>query len=934
MNKVFCFVTCLLVFIFELSAQETPPIEIFSPKDYGAENQNWGISQAKDKNIYIANNKGLLEYNGAAWKLYDSPNETIMRSVNVIDDIIYTGCYREFGYWKRNDLGSLNYTSLSQRLNISFLDDEEVWNIIEFDEWVLFQSLKRIYIYNVKEDTYSIIDSKTTIYKIFKVNESIYYQKTKDGIYKIENGQSALVTNDSVVRENLLVNMFYHSGRLMIETEDDGFYFFDNDTLQKWEIPANQVLSSVSVYRSIQLRDNSFILGTIADGILHLLPNGEIDYQINNFNGLSNNTVQSIYEDLENNIWLGLNNGINCININSPFSIYNEINGKIGTVYASGVFDDILYLGTNQGLFYRPLNSTSDFKFIEGTQGQVWCLVQYDNTLFCGHNSGTFIVNGDKVKRTSDIQGAWNIIPVESNPNIILQGNYDGLYVIEKQNNEWKLRNKIRGFDISSKFFEMVDSDQILVNHEYKGVLKIKVDKGLTKVLEVTKDTSVEKGITSSLINYNGNIFYACKEGVYKYNNEKQTFLKDTLLSNLVDDAEYSTGKLVYDERTSKLWGFSSKNINFIAPGKLSSKPKVSSIPFSRALPRGLTGYENISYLNDQKYLIGASSGYVILDLNKIQEKTYKVNIGSITISDLDSNLEPVKLGEDGAFNNSFNNVEFTFSVPEFDKYLDTEYQYQLDGIDTHWSQWSKSSNATFKYLPFGNYVFNVRAKTGNTLSGNTATYSFKIQRPWLLSNTMISIYILALWLFSLIVHNIYKRYYKKQREKLLFKTQQQLELKELENQKQLMKFNNDKLRQDIETKNRELGISTMSLIKKNEFLNNIKNELKNSENSKNLKHVVKIIDKNLNNTDDWNLFEEAFNNADKDFLKKIKNSHQTLTSNDLRLCAYLRLNLSSKEIAPLLNISPRSVEVKRYRLRKKMGLSHEANLSDYILEI
>ena len=123
-------------------------------------------------------------------------------------------------------------------------------------------------------------------------------------------------------------------------------------------------------------------------------------------------------------------------------------------------------------------------------------------------------------------------------------------------------------------------------------------------------------------------------------------------------------------------------------------------------------------------------------------------------------------------------------------------------------------------------------------------------------------------------------------------------------------------------------------MIKKNEFLNNIKNELKNSENSKNLKHVVKIIDKNLNNTDDWNLFEEAFNNADKDFLKKIKNSHQTLTSNDLRLCAYLRLNLSSKEIAPLLNISPRSVEVKRYRLRKKMGLSHEANLSDYILEI
>lgn len=934
MNKVFLFVTCMLLMFFELLAQETSPIEIFAPKDYGAENQNWGISQSKDKNLYIANNKGLLEYNGAAWKLYDSPNETIMRSVNVIDDIIYTGCYREFGYWKKNGFGTLNYTSLSQRLKISFLDDEEIWNIIDVDEWVLFQSLKRIYIYNKREGNYSIIDSNTTIYKIFKVNGSIYYQKTKDGIYKIENGKSTLVIDDTVVKENLLVNIFYHLGQLLIETEDNGFYFFENETLRRWEIPANNVISNVSVYRSVQLRDDSFILGTIADGIFHLLPNGEIDYQINNFNGLSNNTVQSIYEDLEGNIWLGLNNGINCVNINSPFSIYNELNGKIGTVYASSVFNDMLYLGTNQGLFYRPSNSKAEFKFIEGTQGQVWCLVQYDSTLFCGHNTGTFIVNGDKVKLTSDIQGTWNMIPIDSNPNIMLQGNYDGLYVIEKQNNEWKLRNKIQGFDISSKFFEMVDNNYILVNHEYKGVFKIKLDQELTTALEVSKDTSVEKGITSSLIKYNNHIFYTYKEGVFKYNNDKQIFLKDTLLSKLVDEVEYSTGKLVYDKETNKLWGFSSRNLNFIAPGKLSSTPKVRNIPFSKALPRGLTGYENISYLQDEKYLIGASSGYVILDLDKVQEKTYKVNICSVTISDLDSNLESVKIAEEGEFNNDFNNVEFTYSVPEFDKYLDTEYQYQLEGIDTHWSSWSKNSNAMFKYLPFGNYTFNVRAKTGNTLSSNIASYSFKIQRPWFLSNTMISIYFIVLWLFSLIVHNVYKRYYKKQREKLLFKTQQQLELKELENQRQLMKFNNDKLRQDIDTKNRELGISTMSLIKKNEFLNNIKKELKNAEDSKNLKHVVKIIDKNLNNTDDWNLFEEAFNNADKDFLKKIKNSHPALTSNDLRLCAYLRLNLSSKEIAPLLNISPRSVEVKRYRLRKKMGLSHESSLTDYILEI
>ena len=125
-----------------------------------------------------------------------------------------------------------------------------------------------------------------------------------------------------------------------------------------------------------------------------------------------------------------------------------------------------------------------------------------------------------------------------------------------------------------------------------------------------------------------------------------------------------------------------------------------------------------------------------------------------------------------------------------------------------------------------------------------------------------------------------------------------------------------------------------MSLIKKNEFLNSIKKKLNYVSADQNIRQVVRMIDKNLNNTDDWKFFEEAFNNADKDFLKKSKSKHPNLTSNDLRLCAYLRLNLASKEIAPLLNISTRSVEVKRYRLRKKMNLDHETNLANYILEL
>jgi len=148
------------------------------------------------------------------------------------------------------------------------------------------------------------------------------------------------------------------------------------------------------------------------------------------------------------------------------------------------------------------------------------------------------------------------------------------------------------------------------------------------------------------------------------------------------------------------------------------------------------------------------------------------------------------------------------------------------------------------------------------------------------------------------------------------------------------MAIKNEKLQQDIEGKNRELAISTMSMIKKNQFLSKLKKDLKNIDSMQNISSVIKLIDRNLNSKDDWKFFEQAFNNADKDFLKEVKKIHSGLTNNDLRLCAYLRLNLSSKEIAPLLNISLSSVEIKRYRLRKKMNLSHNQRLTDYLLTL
>lgn len=923
----------LTLFCSMMFGQGYPPISVFSPKDYQAENQNWAISQSKEKFIYVANNKGLLEFDGARWKLYPTPNETIMRSVKVIGDKIFCGFYMDFGYWVRNDYGDLSYVSIAKKNNIPLLGDEQFWNIVELDGWIIIQSLQRIYLFNITTEAYKIIDAPSKITKMMEVDGSIYFHQKGRGVFKIEKGVAELVSDDPVVKNNDVINIFSRDGNLLFLTNKSGFFLFNGKKLSPWIINGFQ-FQDETIYSGIQLKDGGFVLGSISSGAIFLTYEGSIDYTIEQENGLSNNTVLSIFEDAENNVWLALDNGINSINTKSNIKIYNNKKGALGTIYASIIFNNNLYLGTNQGLFVKQYNTKEEFSLVEGTQGQVWNLVVIDNQLFCAHDSGAFVIENKKVVEKFDNQGIWDIKSLGKNK--LLLGSYIGLHVAEKEEGQWAFRNKIEGFDNSSKYFEMYNDNQIFVNHEYKGIFKIEVDSNYEKVLKVSKDTSVSEGAHSSLLKYQGEILYAYKKGVFKYNSEQQSFVKDSALHTFYTDSTYISGRLIYDENENILWGFSSKNISYLTPGKLSATPITSRIPISMSLREGATGYENISKLKDDKYLLGAYNGYIIINTNS-QEKSNAVgpviSINSIQVNTLNSPKKNVLLQSYGDFSNDQNNIEFHFSVPFYDRALDVEYQYKLAGLNIEWSNWSPNPSVIFENLDFGGYELHVRAKVGNTLSSNIASYNFTIDRPWYISNTMIAIYALGFILFVLVLHGVNRKYYKKQSKKLLESQQREFELQELEKEKQVMLLKNQQLKADVESKNRELATSTMSIIKKNEFLNTIKNELKRASDG-NIDKVIKIIDKDLNNNDDWKMFEEAFNNADKNFIKKVKSMHPDLTPNDLRLCAYLRLNLSSKEIAPLLNISPRSVEVKRYRLRKKMNLAHNDNLTNYILEI
>jgi DNA-binding CsgD family transcriptional regulator/ligand-binding sensor domain-containing protein len=929
---IFTFISAICSF-----GQELPPILKFSPTTYDAGNQNWMISQDANQFMYFANNEGLLEFNGAQWTLHPSPNETILRSVKVIDDLIYTGCYMDFGFWRRQKNGALIYESLTTSIKHKIIDDEQFWNILQFDKWVIFQSLNQIFIYDKNVKNFQVIKSKGLITKAFVVEQSVYYQTLSEGLFEIDNGKSNLVAKTPFFTKNKIIEIFKKDKELYFVTQFNGVFKSEILNLETPTLVFSLSDSKLNVYCATRIKNDALVLGTVSNGVFILSENGNVEHHFNQNKNLDNNTALSLHEDAYHNLWVGLDNGINCINLDSPIKNFSDESGMLGTVYTSIKFEDKLYIGTNQGLFVKIFkDEKAQFQLVENTNGQVWSLFSYDNQLFCGHDTGTFLIENNKSIKIYQDSGTWKFNTLEDYPDYIFQGNYFGISVLKRKDNIWSFEKKIEGFDISTRYFEWISNNEIIVSHEYKGVYKLETDTNYNIVKNVEKFKNPSKGKNAGLVKFDAAVYYASKEGIWKYNKIQKEFEKDSFLSSHFKDDDYITGKMIADDNNN-LWTFTKKNITFFTPEKLSKSLKRMMIPIPTILNNAMSGYENCNQIEDNFYIIGTTNGYYTLMTNNFANSKYQINFNTIEYSEQNGEKTLADMNTEGYFKYKQNNIFIRFSVPEFHKYLITEYQYYLEGFSSDWSAWQEEPELNFKNLTSGKYKLSIRAKVGNINTENTLVYEFEIDKPWYFTHVALLIYFIVFLIVAFSINTSYKKYYSRQEEKLIEENKRMLEIIELEKEQELMRLKNEQLSQEFDSKNRELATSTMTLIKKNELLAQIKDELKKqteTEPNKNVKSVINTINKNINEEDTWNVFKDAFNNVDKDFLKKIKKEHASLTPNDLRLCAYLRLNLSSKEIAPLLNISVRSVEIKRYRLRKKMELEHEQGLVEYILAI
>lgn len=919
------------------------PVVNYNRHEYNAGNQNWMVAQHPNGWMYFANNKGLLEFDGVYWNLYPIPHQAKMRSIAIgKDNKIYVGGLKEFGYFTPNKLGGLDYHSLSQNIAPNIVAN--IWHVHIINNNVYFQSDRFLFCY--ENGKLSTIDCNGLSFSGV-VNQRVYFTNYI-GLSWINGKRPVHIANSEFLCKNNAVAFLPYQGKLMIVTTESGIFLFDGKTFTKPFPMIDAYLSNHRVSCAAIDQDN-LAIGTTDAGLFVINLKSQNVEKISISNGLQNKSLLSLTFDQEHNLWLGLDNGIDCVSLNTQLFFLNSKLTSIGAGYCSMLYQGKLFLGTNQGLYTSTtptsVNTPIPFNLETGMAGLVHCMYPYDNKLFCGGQKFFAIVDGDNIQRF-DKRGVWHVQAINKGDDILLIGTYWGLEVMKKIKGKWKFTNKITSDRFSAKtMFVEPESGNVWLANKSDGVWRMTLDTKFKKVLhkKCYNNKNLPIGDNVYITQVDKDIIIASRHGLFRYNANNDGLERATALEKRLDgNNAYS---YVYQDRLGRIWYVSNSVLKCMNPRTGAKNTYLGD--------NMIEDFEDIYSLNNQKTIVGTEDGFVLIDLSKKPTITPPLNlqIRKIYVTNGKDSLVYGKSFEANdipiAIRYRDNSIRIEYGCNNFNHAQGMLYAYRLKGFEKHWSEFSSATKKEYTDLPEGKYTFEVKILSDDGKTPIVTSVSFKILPPWYRTWWAYTIYLL------LIVYTIYYFYhrYRQSRERLIRlkdaemsrqKTRMEHDIDQ--KNKQINELEAEKLRNELNYKSDELVKTTLNVVRKNEILQRIKKDAESLSRTINEGNLVNVrrgmlrlitqINTNIEHDSDLDNFQSSFDAIHNNFFKELDAQFPQLTHKDKMLCAYIKMNLMSKEIAPLLNISVRGVEISRYRLRKKLNLDEKANLAEFLQKI
>jgi ligand-binding sensor domain-containing protein/DNA-binding CsgD family transcriptional regulator len=938
-----------------------PDVINYSKQVYGGGLQNWDIKQDKNGIIYAANNEGLLSFDGKKWSLHSLPNKTIVRSVEIgFNNKIYVGGQDELGYFAPAKNGQLQYTSLTQFIPAKDKSFGDVWDIIIFNTNVFFRSGNKVFKFT--NEAVATYYAPLEWSYIGVCNGHLYAHDYKAGLMVFENDiwapLSVKITSplNGPVTNILPVD----KDNALITTLKDGLFILSANTISKLSSANNSFFATERIYAAATINNDWVALATNNSGVYIIDHQANIIQRFSDKEGLQNNNVLSIFLDRQSNLWLGLNNGIDLIAYNSAIKQINPVLQN-GSGYTAIIYNNSLYTGTSNGLYSVALQPMKDLSFSKGVfaavnngNAQTWALAQINNQLLLGNHDGAFVINHNTAQPISTNRGFWNFLPMSGTfPTAqMVSGNYKGLSFFDFNNGQFTLTGQVQGFTESSRFVAIDKYNNIWVSHPYHGIFKT------SKNNDGTYDTTLytdKKGLPSILDNHiykiKNEVVVATVKGVFIYNPTKDIFEASAFYNKLLGNQSI---RYLKEDVAGNIWFIHEKILGVVdMSGK---EPVIIYLP--ELNNKMLSGFEFIYPVDKNNIFLGGEKGFFHINYEKYKKTLPDLQVQIRTVRVINKKDSLLFAGYFAAVNekqvqdatavpqisDDWKTIRFEFSTAVFGYPSNLEYSYRLKGFDANWSDWTTRTEKEYTNLPAGSFRFEVKVRSNLGNESAAADYAFKMLPPWYKTIWANLFYLLFLGagLFSL--YRWQKKKFKTQLEKYEEEQKRLLYIHELEINKtesEIVVLRNENLEAEINFKNSELASSAMHLVKKGELLTKIKTELThvmkgfdNPQAIAEIKKMIKTLGEDDNIDKEWESFTKHFDKVHSNFIEDLKEKHPAITGNELKLCAYLRMNLSTKEIAQLMNISVRGVEISRYRLRKKLGIASEINLFNYLIGV
>ncbi|MGC8824324.1 MAG: ligand-binding sensor domain-containing protein [Bacteroidales bacterium] len=948
MRKKYVFIAIFLI-LSSVYAQTrrigVPFVRNYKPEVYHAADQSWSVVEDSTGMVYFANEGGVLAFNGSTWSIVGiAGNLSAFKSVAADKKgVIYAGAYADLGMLKRDPIGRIYFASLTSKIPTAYRKFDYIWNILPTEEGIYFQSTYISFFLN-PNGSIDPIPHPSQAQRTFMVNNQIYVAFV-DGV-RIWNGNGFddIPMGKEMAKLTPVFLLALSKNRLLMGTEANGLYLYENQRLTKFSTNIDRELTTYKLYCGTHTIDENIALGTLHNGLYIINREGKLVLHLNTDNGLQNNNIITMKTDFIGNLWVTMDKGIDYVELNTAFSKI-QTRRLNGFVYSVIRYNNRLYVATHHGLLWYDWDKLlgnddiTEFNVFPGISEINWTLNNIDGTLFLGHDRGAYILHDNSAEMISSVKGAWTFRKLKSISNTVISGTYTCLVSYKNVGGRWKQHKVLRGLNESCRILEEDEEGNIWVTSGYYGVYKVRLSPDADSILTLKLYDSTQgfpRSLFYGIFKLGDEIVFGTQYGAYRYNKTIDRMEPHPVYFKLFGNNHV---RLIAEGPNNQFWyvvGPSTGIYKQMSDGSFNH----ITIPLQKISDDYVPGFENLHFIDEKNVIIGTRHGLLIY--NPIENRNYfrsfvtlieRVSIPSAADSLLIANVTTLR-GNDKesaiVIRNKFNNLHFRFSALYYENPADIQYKYMLEGFDEDWSSWTTKNEKEYTNLPPGTYTFRVKAKNIYDYESREAVFRFTVLPPWYKTKLAFVVYLLMMVSLFVVFIRYKNKKFELEKQKIEEENRKAMQLKIAEHTK-------EKLEEELKNKHKELAMATMNVAQKNEKLIEIKERLLELENlpdreRRKVENLLRMLDDEINDESYWEHFEQHFNALNDDFLNKLKREHPDITHKDLKMCAFLRMNLSNKEIASLLNITLRGVEASRLRLRKKLNLPKDMPLNEYIL--